>query len=159
MLRQKQKGFSLIELLIVVAIIGIIAAIAVPNMIKSQQAAHETAAMENIKTIGQGQTIYVVGKGHGKYGALADLGTDGIIDAQLAKGEKTGYLYTSDAVSVDSGPAMYDTTAKPTSTGKFGSGNRSFGSNETNVVYEVDGSVDVKGTPTDRIPQGANPIQ
>lgn len=156
---EKQKGFSLIELLIVVAIIGIIAAIAVPNMIKAQQSAHETAAIENVKAIGQAQTMFIVGKGHGTYGQLADLGADGILDSVLASGQKTGYMFTSVPVTVDSGPTMYDTTAKPTSVGKFGSANRSFGSNETNVVYEADGMADIKGTQTERIPQGAKPIQ
>lgn len=159
MTKTEQRGFSLIELLIVVAIIGIIAAIAVPNMIKSQQATHETAAMENLKAIGQGQALYSVTKGHGKYASLADLGADGIIDPGLAQGTRSGYLFASDPLNVENGPAMYDSTAKPQSSGKFGSGNRSFGSNETNVVFEAPGQIDLKGTPVDRNPQGGTPIQ
>jgi type IV pilus assembly protein PilA len=157
--KRKQDGFSLIELLIVVAIIGIIAAIAVPNMMRAQQAAHETAALENVRSIGQAQSLYIVTKGHGKYGALTELGADGSIDASFAGGKKAGYQFASDPVIVENAPPMYDTTAKPLSTGKFGSGNRSFGSNESNVVYEAEGAVDVKGTGTERVPQGASPIQ
>jgi prepilin-type N-terminal cleavage/methylation domain-containing protein len=157
--RKEQRGFSLIELLIVVAIIGIIAAIAVPNMIKAQQATHETAAMENLKAIGQGEALYSVTKGHGKYATLQELGADGDIDPGLAQGTRSGYAFTCDPVVVDAGPGMYDSTAKPLSTGRFGSGNRSFGSNETNIIFEAPGSVDLKGTPTDRNPQGGTPIQ
>jgi prepilin-type N-terminal cleavage/methylation domain-containing protein len=157
--RKDQSGFSLIELLIVVAIIGIIAAIAVPNMIKAQQATHETAAIENLKAIGQGQALYAVTKGHGKYASLQELGAEGDIDQGLAQGTRSGYVFTADPVIVDNGPSMYDSTAKPQSVGRFGSGNRSFGSNETNVVYEAPGLLDLKGTPNDRQPQGAIPIQ
>jgi prepilin-type N-terminal cleavage/methylation domain-containing protein len=159
MKKTEQRGFSLIELLIVVAIIGIIAAIAVPNMIKSQQATHETAAIENLKAVGQGQALYSVTKGHGKYATLQELGADSDIDGGLAQGTRSGYVFTSDPVNVDSGPGMYDSTAKPQSTGRFGSGNRSFGSNETNVVFEAPGLIDLKGTPADRNPQGGTPIQ
>jgi len=157
--KKEQRGFSLIELLIVVAIIGIIAAIAVPNMIKAQQATHETAAMENLKAIGQGEALYSVTKGHGKYASLQELGAEGAIDPGLAQGIRSGYVFAADAVNVENGPAMYDSTAKPQSTGRFGSGNRSFGSNETNVIFEAPGAIDLKGTPTDRNPQGGAPIQ
>jgi prepilin-type N-terminal cleavage/methylation domain-containing protein len=90
MKKREQRGFSLIELLIVVAIIGIIAAIAVPNMIKAQQATHETAAIGNVKAIQQGQALYSVTKGHGKYASLQDLGADGDIDPGLAPEGNSG---------------------------------------------------------------------
>lgn len=154
--KKRERGFSLIELLIVVAIIGIIAAIAIPNLLRSQQAAHETAALADVQAIGKAQILYSLGKG-GKFTTLASLG-EGYVDSTLASGNKHGYIFASDPLSSDTPPPMYDSTAKPAAVGMFGTGNRSFGSNETNVTYEAEGAVDLKGTPTDRRPAGGQPI-
>jgi prepilin-type N-terminal cleavage/methylation domain-containing protein len=155
--KNRERGFSLIELLIVVAIIGIIAAIAIPNLLRSQQAAHETAAMAEVQAIGKSQILYSLVKGRGKFATLAALG-EGFVDSNLASGNKHGYVFTSDPLPSDTPPAMYDTTAKPAAVGMFGTGNRSFGSNETNVLFEAEGSVELRGTPTDRVPAGGQPV-
>jgi prepilin-type N-terminal cleavage/methylation domain-containing protein len=151
--KRRERGFSLIELLIVVAIIGIIAAIAIPNLLKSQQAARETAAVTEVQTIGKSQVIYSITKGHGKFGDLAALGSQGIIDSTLAGGIKGGYQFVTTPLNNEGMSPMYDTTAKPTSVGTFGTGNVSYYSNENNVVYEAEGGEPPTATPQDRVPK------
>jgi len=142
---------------LLVAIPGIIAAIAIPNLLKSQQTAHEVAAINDVITIGKAQMLYSETMGEGKFTNLRTLGAEGLVDLSLASGVKGGYQFSSEPV-VSSGEPMFDTTAKPSTDGTFGAGNRSFGSNETLLVYQADGAVDVKASPTNRVPIGAIPI-
>src|SRR4051812_14743328 len=97
-----RRGFSLIELLIVIAIILIIAAIAVPKMSKQLQAAHETSAVQEIKTIHQAQTQYysqfgnyatsMLQLGPPASGAAGPAAAD-LIPKSLAEGKSNGYLF------------------------------------------------------------------
>jgi type II secretory pathway pseudopilin PulG len=142
----------------VVAIIGIIAAIAIPSLLKSQQAARETAALAEVGNIGKAQVLYSLAKGRGKYTDLASLASNAYVPADVGAGVKGGYVFASTALTNEGMPAMFDTTAKPQSVGTFGTGNRSFYSNETNVIYQADGGEPPTATPEDRVPKDGEPI-
>jgi hypothetical protein len=139
---------------------GILAvAIAIPNLIKSQQVAHETAALTEVQTICKAQILYSVTKGHGKFADLRTLGAQGLIDAGLASRQKGGYIFSSEPLSVPELAPMFDTTARPIEAGTFGTGNRAFYCNETMVVFETEGLQPPTATPQDRVPKNGTPIE
>jgi type II secretory pathway pseudopilin PulG len=140
-------------------LLGILAAIAIPNLLKSQQAPQETAALTEVQTIGKAQILYSVTKGHGTFADLRTLGARGFIDAGLASGQKRGYIFSSEPVSVSGLTPMFDTTARPVEVGNFGTGNVSFYSNETMVVFETEGLQPPTATPQDRVPKNGTPIE
>ena len=100
-MRNKQKGFSLIELLIVVAIILIIAAIAIPNLLRSKIAANQASAVASLRTLNTSSVLY--NTNYQQYPtAISQMGTSGaasstsadLIDSVLAGGQKSGYNFT-----------------------------------------------------------------
>jgi type IV pilus assembly protein PilA len=144
---QKQKGFSLIELLIVVAIILVIAAIAIPNLLRSKMAANEASAVYSLRVINTAQVSYFSAYGLG-YGALINLSTPAagcavatslsacLIDNNLGVGSKSGYNFTSvasgGAGTTASPYSVFNSTAVPQAPGQ--SGQNSYCSDGSGVI-------------------------
>lgn len=143
-MRRKQAGFSLIELLIVVAIILIIAAIALPNLMVARMSANEASGVQSIRTIQSAETAYATTyPALGFSVTLVQLGGASnsacsaspaqacLIDDVLASGTKSGYIFTwvGDGLTPS---VSYDINADPVVRGS--SGRRSFFSNYPGVI-------------------------
>jgi prepilin-type N-terminal cleavage/methylation domain-containing protein len=143
--RRTASGFSLIELLIVVAIILIIAAIAIPNFMRSRMAANEAAAVTACKKINTAQVIYFTTYGRGYSQLLSDLkppagggmpnaASAGLLDEVLTSGTKHGYQYFYTPIDADGDmqPEAFTIVANPVVMGSTGS--RGFYTDQTGVV-------------------------
>jgi len=141
MRRGKQKGFSLIELLIVVAIILIIAAIAIPNLLRSKMAANEASAVGSLRTLNTASVTYSTTYGSYPPG-LTNLGpatpatstSADLVDSVLSSGTKSGYSFTWSAGSTDSSGNYlnYSVTAQPITPGT--TGQRYFYTDQSGVI-------------------------
>jgi type IV pilus assembly protein PilA len=148
-MRSKQIGFSLIELLVVVSVILVIAAIAIPNLLRSRMAANEASAVASLRSINTSQVVYQSTYGPGFAPNLLDLSDGGtptnclaptpptatsscLIDAVLASGTKSGYKFTYTPVSGGAAVTSYTVNGDPTTAG--GSGQRHFFTDDTLVI-------------------------
>jgi type IV pilus assembly protein PilA len=167
-MNKKQKGFSLIELLIVVAIILIIAAIAIPNLLRSRMAANQASAVGSVRTINTASISYNSTYGNGFPPSLAAIGNNGsttitctnaeLIDTVLTSGTKSGYTFvlTKGQTQVNSSASScaagygysdgYMVTAVPVTVGTTGQ-----------TSYCTDASGVIRFNPTGTVNAGPSP--
>lgn len=137
-MKLNQKGFSLIELLIVLIILSIVAVIAIPNLLAARRAANEGSAISTLRTLHGAQMLYQTSKGAGNYaGTINSIGdTTGLavlngarmIDDILGSGTKSGYNFVG-AITLSNGlnSATFYFSANPVSdSGMTQSGTRRY---------------------------------
>lgn len=155
------QGFSLLELLIVIVIIGVIATIALPNLLAARRSANEGSAVSSLRTLHGANVTYAATTGSGEYaGTPASVGTSSLaalrdaslVDNVLGFGEKSGYIFVGDWVEATAGqpPTFYFATNPVTTSGMLMTGTKRFGI-ATDGVIRVDASPADLPTPFDAV--------
>ena len=140
---RENRGFTIVELLIVVIVFLVIAAIAIPNFLKAKRRMNEASAVSSLHTIAVSDVIYSTVYGIGFSNSLAHLAGNlavpdqndaGLIDEVLASGTKSGYIFTFTVISTDSSGYVqaYSVNADPIASGT--SGNKHFYMDQTSVI-------------------------
>lgn len=134
-LKEQRNAFTLIELMIVMAIVAIIAAIGIPNLLSSRKAANESGAMASLKAIHNSQVIFYERdpdlNNQKDFGSLAQLQAADLLDDVLGNGVKQGYDFRTQP-STTTPTAVWWADAQPSVPGS--TGNRYFALNQSGVI-------------------------
>jgi type IV pilus assembly protein PilA len=154
-----KRAFTLIELMIVIAIIAIISAIFIPNLLEIRKSGNEMSAISSLRAINASMAVYIERNPAQRYGTLTDLETDGYVDNVLGSGTKAGYKFT---VNLSFDPILkpgsldpqyeYSVSASPVILGQ--TGNRYFETNQGGLVYFLDAADIGSGAPFNPRPVG-----
>ncbi len=125
---KEKKGFTLIELMIVVLVIGIIAALSMPNLVKSKMAAHESSAISAVRTLVTAQITFAARSGSGNFAAdLTELEAANLIDSVMGSGTAEAYSFSVSGTGI-----QFEIDARPLVYGS--SGVRSFFTDESGAI-------------------------
>lgn len=158
-------GFSIIELLIVVVVIGIVAAIAIPDLLKSRRAANEASAVATVRIISREEVAYRFASGTDSFGTLAELYAGKFIEDSIGAPPniKIGYAFSVATLpAAGDNPPRYTIQANPTLHSLVnslrGTGSRNFGANESGIIYQTVDNTPVSFDNITRVPTGSTTI-
>jgi len=144
---KREQGFSLVELLIVVVIIGVIMAIAVPGLQRARRYAQSGSAIQSLRTFTTAENLYE--RRYKVYASLADLAPEGTIDSNLANGSKSGYTFTITLVlDINNKPTHFTSNADPQS--DPASGDYFFTDDTAVIRYNIGAPADSNSLPIPR---------
>ena len=132
------RGFTVVELVLVLAIAAAIVTISLPNFVRSQQHSYEAGALGSLRAIATKEVLFRDADsehdGNNDYGMLSELSNTGLIDVALGSGTKRGYDFAA-TYSVTTSDFLWFGMASPTVPGPAGTGTRWFAINTAGVMY------------------------